>query len=118
MKTLRSGVLLAFFIVSLLAVGCSDRQKQPENPPARRDTVRVYNDTLFHLPEFFDGRRLDTTLTADLDGDGRDEHIVMSIAPDSIIPPGSRADRLQIFRYDPPSRRYVEALIDSVDWAS
>lgn len=118
MKTLRSGALLAFLLVSLIAGGCSDREKRPDDPPARRDTVHVYNDTLFHLPEFSDGRRLDTTLTADLDGDGRDEHIVTSIAPDSILPPGSRADRLQIFSYDPASRRHAEVLIDSLDWAS
>ncbi|MEP7219009.1 MAG: VCBS repeat-containing protein [Bacteroidota bacterium] len=67
---------------------------------------------------FPEGRRIDTLLTADLDGNGRDEYVVMSVGADTLRPGTCRADLLQIYSYDPTLNAYTLRLADSVAWAS
>lgn len=119
MKTLLYGGLLLPILYSLLASGCSDAEKRPHDPPPHVDpAAAVVDDTLFHAPDFGEGRRLDTVMTADLDGNGRAEYIVTSIAPDTLLHAGGRADLVQIFSYDPAARRYTQVIGDTMNWAS
>jgi hypothetical protein len=114
MKTLLYGGLLLTFLLSLLASGCSDAEKRPHDPPPHVTHAEVPDDTAFHLPELPPGRRLDTIMTADLDGDRRNEYIVTSMGPDI----GGRADLVQIFTYDAASRRWSQPIADTAQWVT
>jgi hypothetical protein len=61
---------------------------------------------------------MDTVLSADLDGNGRNEYVVMSVGADTLRPGTCRADLLQIYSYDPALGAYTLRLADSVAWAS
>jgi hypothetical protein len=99
------------FTAALLAVGCSRSDRRPEEPDQSMMTI---HDSIFHPPQFPQGRTLDTVMALDFDGRGRQEYVVTSRtgAPDSI--PGARADLVQIFSYDSLAHAFRAVLVDSL----
>ncbi|MBX7216432.1 MAG: hypothetical protein K1X90_05625 [Candidatus Kapabacteria bacterium] len=110
------GCLFAATVVAgaLMLGGCGG-----DDPPARDPApmpIATPPDTIFHLPNFPAGRQLDTTFALDLDGDHQPEQIVTSLADRAMIPNGARADLIQVFRQDPKTRHWAQAMSDSAFW--
>ncbi len=97
-------------LAAALMAGCAD-QRHPEEP--RRDIPQVY-DLSFTTPKFEPPRRLDTLMAVDLDGSGRVEYIVTSILDTGMVIPGTRADMIQIYRFDTAARGYRPVVQDEI----
>jgi hypothetical protein len=110
--------LLAATVVGwvLLAAGCGESERPRDPNPAPADVPAPPPDTIFRIPQFPLGRQLDTAFALDLDGDGQVEPIVTSLAEREMMPSGARADMIQIFRRDPATRHWGQAMADSAFW--
>lgn len=101
---------------ALLVGGCGEAER-PRDPNPTPAAIPL-PDTIFHLPQFPLGRQLDTAFAVDLDGNGEMEHIITSLAEREMIPNGARADLIQIFRRDPATRHWRQAMADSAFWVT
>ncbi len=108
-------ILLAAVAVLALLAGC--REEDPGEGGEGADTTAAY-DLTFPDPAFPAGRELDTLFSVDLDDDGRREYVVTSLVRDGVIPPGGRADRVEIYRFDTASRSWRVALADTLFWGT
>ena len=101
---------LLWLLGAILPVGCgeSDPQTRPARISARMPA--------FAPPTFEGGRRLDTIIAVDLDDDGRQEYVVGSIAPQGMVPPEGRADRVEIYRLDTAQRRWRPVIRTELLW--
>lgn len=96
--------------------GCAEPEPDVDGDGA--DTAAVY-DLTFPEPVFSEsGRALDTLFAVDLDDDGRREYVVTSLQRERLTAPDSRADLVEIYRYDTASRSWAVVLTDSVLWSS
>jgi hypothetical protein len=113
MQCFRDLLCLTLTVVCALA-GCQTKEKAPGEP--HRDSTR-YN-LPFPAPQFTPDRSLDTIMTVDF-GAGRAEYVVTSLSHDSgsYVPPGARADLLQIYRFDSLAGRYSIIVQDTMQWA-
>jgi hypothetical protein len=107
------GLRCLTLLLVLMAAGCRD--EKAEQPLPRGDSSEVY-DLTFVPPPFPADRKLDTILAIDLNGNGRLEYMVASLGAVPWIPPGARADLVQIYQFDTVVRRYRIASADSIAW--